>query len=263
MKVAWITTALALLSAGLARADEPRAAPVVELAKGAIVRGPANERQLALVFTGHEFAEGADTILRELKRHHASASFFLTGTFLANTNFASLVQRLRTEGHYVGPHSDRHLLYLPWDGSTNLLVGHEEFVQDLESNLRKIESAGIPRERVRFFLPPYEHYNETIAAWTRESGLVLVNYTPGTRSNADYTGEADRNFVPSNKIYDSILAREAADARGLNGFLLLLHVGAGPGRADKFHQRFGDLLEELEHRGYRFVRIDELLKAER
>jgi peptidoglycan/xylan/chitin deacetylase (PgdA/CDA1 family) len=90
--------------------------------------------------------------------------------------------------------------------------------------------------------------------------LRLVNFTPGTKSNADYTGEAERNFVPSQQIYESILAREHEDPAGLNGYLLLLHIGAGPGRADKMHDRLGSLLDALSARSYRFVRVDELLR---
>lgn len=92
--------------------------------------------------------------------------------------------------------------------------------------------------------------------------MTLINFTPGTRSNADYTGEADRNFVPSSVIYDSILARERQDPNGLNGFILLLHLGAGPGRQDKFHTRFGGLLDVLAAKGYEFVRVDELLDSD-
>jgi len=49
----------------------------------------------------------------------------------------------------------------------------------------------------------------------------------------------------------------------LNGFILLLHLGAGPGRADKFHARVGELLDDLARRGYEFVRVDELLRPPR
>ena len=87
----------------------------------------------------------------------------------------------------------------------------------------------------------------------------MINYTPGTRSNADYTGEADKNFVSSKTIYESVVAKEREDPNGLNGFLLLLHVGSGPGRQDKFHKRFGELLDYLAGKGYEFVRVDELL----
>lgn len=227
--------------------------------QGAIRRGPTHERNIALLFTAHTFAEGGETILNELARRGAKASFFLTGEFLEGPQFAPLVRRMISERHYVGPHSDRHLLYCSWEAEPRLLVTREQFRADLEANLRKLARFGLTRAACRYFVPPYEHYSAHIAAWARDAGLTLISFTPGTRSTADYTGEADRNFVSSDAIFESILRREREDARGLNGFLLLLHLGSGPGRADKFHRRFGELLDALRARGYRFVRVDELM----
>jgi len=228
--------------------------------EGAIIRGSTSAKRLAFVFTGHEFAEGGETILNEFSLHKGKGSFFLTGDFLANTNFGPFIRRIVQEGHYLGPHSDKHVLYCPWDGPKKTLVTREEFRADLAANLQKIEEAGFSRVQLRYFLPPYEHYNRQIAEWAEEMGLTLINYTPGTRSNADYTGEAEKNFVSSKTIFESIVAKERQDPNGLNGFLLLLHVGSGPGREDKFHKRFGELLEHLAGKGYKFVRVEELLK---
>ena len=231
----------------------------VELRDGGIIRGPTSSRRLAIVFTGHGFAEGGETILSELARHKGKGSFFFTGDFLTNAVFRPLVERIVAEGHYLGPHSDKHVLYCPWEGPKKTLVTRAGFKTDLESNLRKIERFGVKRSQIRYFLPPYEHYNREIVDWAGGMGLTLVNYTPGTRSNADYTGEAEKNFVSSRVIFDSIVAREAKDPHGLNGFLLLVHIGSGPGRADKFPARFGELLDCLGAKGYQFVRADELL----
>jgi peptidoglycan/xylan/chitin deacetylase (PgdA/CDA1 family) len=216
---------------------------------------------LALVFAGHGYAEGGETILNELGNYKAKASFFFTGDFLTNTSFEPLVQRVVRGGHYLGPHSDRHVLYCPWEGPKKTLMTRAEFKSDLESNLRKIERFEVPRAQVRYFLPPYEHYNKEIADWAKAMGLTLVNYTPGTRSNADYTCEADKDFVSSKAIFESIVRLEQQDSHGLNGFILLLHIGTGPGRADKFAARFGELLDFLVGKGYQFVRVDELLDA--
>ncbi|MDW8310038.1 MAG: polysaccharide deacetylase family protein [Verrucomicrobiales bacterium] len=229
--------------------------------QGAIRRGSTHRRDIALLFTAHTFAEGGETILDELARRGAKASFFLTGEFLDTPEFAPLVRRMVRDGHYVGPHSDRHLLYCSWEREPQLLVTRAQFRADLAANLRKLERFGLRRAVIRYFVPPYEHYTADIATWTREAGLTLISFTPGTRSTADYTGEADKNFVPTDTIFESILQRERADPHGLNGFLLLLHLGSGPGRADKFHRRFGELLDVLGARGYRFVRVEELLGA--
>jgi peptidoglycan/xylan/chitin deacetylase (PgdA/CDA1 family) len=139
-------------------------------------------------------------------------------------------------------------------------VTQRAFERDVEDNLQAIEAFGVRRGDVRYWVPAYEWYNAEIAAWSADLGLTLVNFTPGTRSNADYTGEADRNFVPSQQIIASILAREQEDPHGLRGCLLLLHLGAGPGRTDKLHSRFGELLDALAGRGYTFVRVDDLLR---
>ncbi|HEY8549654.1 MAG TPA: polysaccharide deacetylase family protein [Vicinamibacterales bacterium] len=233
------------------------------LEDGGIVRGPVDRRRLALVFTGHEFAEGATTILNVLAQRRAKASFFLTGVFLRNPAFREAVKRMVREGHLVGPHSDAHLLYCPWTGPKVTLVPRDTFLSDLEANIRALQPYGIARDEVRYFLPSYEWYNREIVEWTREAGLTLVCHTKGTRSNADYTEEGTRQFVATVKILESIYTREREDPQGLNGFLLLLHVGAGPRRKDKLHYRFAELVEYLVARGYELTRVDTLLETKR
>jgi peptidoglycan/xylan/chitin deacetylase (PgdA/CDA1 family) len=229
-------------------------------ADGAIVRGPAAAKVVALVFTGHEFAEGGTAILDALGRHDAHASFFLTGDFLRRPDFAILVRRIVAEGHYLGPHSDRHLLYCDWTAAKKTLVTRDRFREDLERNLREIERFGVPRSGARYVLPAYEWCNREVVGWASELGAETVNFTPGTRSNADYMEDDDPKFVPSAAIAESILqAGERTD--GLNGFILLMHVGAGPRRTDKMHARLPGLLDALVSRGYRFVRLDTLLAS--
>jgi peptidoglycan/xylan/chitin deacetylase (PgdA/CDA1 family) len=254
----WAIFGFGLALSKSALAGEDRAGLTIE--RGAIVRGPKNERKLSLVFTADLYAEGATTILDTLRDRRIHASFFLTGRFLREPRFDPIVARLRDEGHLVGPHSDAHLLYANWDKPPRLLVTRETFNADLTANLRELEAHKIKSAEVRVFLPPYEHYTEEIARWTKETGLSLVNMTAGTRSNTDYMLDADPRFVSAEAIVDSILQAEKADPDGLNGYLLLMHLGAGPGRTrDHLHERLGALLDELARRAYQFVRVDELL----
>ena len=230
-----------------------------ELREGGIIRGSKARKEIALEFTGDSFAEGGATILNALKQHNAKASFFFTGTFLRNPDFKPLIERIIADGHYIGPHSDAHLLYCPWSGKKTTLVSRDVFRSDLEQNLKAIEAFGIKRARVTHWIPPYEWYNEEIVAWSKELGLTLVNFTLGTRSNADYTEDAAKNFIPSKVIIESIVKKEREDPNGLNGFLLLLHVGVGPKRTDKMHERLDGLLTVLKQKGYQFVTVPDLL----
>ena len=139
---------------------------------GAIVRSSKSTRQVALVFTGHQFAEGAPVVLEALARHGVKASFFLTGDFLRNAQFAPVIRQMLAEGHYMGPHSDRHRLYCTWTPDRRTLLTRVEFETDLSGNLRELERFGVTRRQARFFLPAYEHHNRDISDWTQMMGLT-------------------------------------------------------------------------------------------
>lgn len=234
---------------------------VIREPQGAIIRGDPGRKRIALVFTGDLYAESADPILDELGRRGIHAGFFLTGNFLRNERFRPAIDRLIAEGHYLGPHSDRHLLYCDWADRDKSLITREEFAADLRANLAAIhEFGGLAMGEQPLFIPPYERYNREQAGWCKELGVTLVNFTPGTGSNRDYAAEGERAFVPSTTLREDILAHERRAEHGLNGFILLLHVGSN--RKDPFHTQFGSLCEELTARGYEFVRIDRLLRGD-
>jgi peptidoglycan/xylan/chitin deacetylase (PgdA/CDA1 family) len=153
-------------------------------------------------------------------------------------------------------------LYCDWINRDSLLVSKKQFQTDLFDNMAALEATGVKTENVRLFLPPYEWYNDSIASWTKEMGLQLINYTPGTRSHADYTTPADRNYRSSEEIYQSIINYEKGKPAGLNGFLLLMHIGADTMRTDKFYYQLPQLIKYLKAKGYQFQRVDELLKTD-
>lgn len=262
---AWLSTLIAAV-AWFAPATEAKETRAVERESyGAIIRGPASEKRLSLVFTGDEFGESAAPILDALRQRKIKASFFLTGKFVRDPKLRPLAARMIAEGHYLGPHSNGHLLYCDWAQRDRSLVTKEEFSSDLEQNVAGLRDMGALRDgRTVYFMPPYEWYNRDQAVWASEMELsppakiVLINFTPGSGSNRDYAREGDPRFVPAQKIYDDILAYEEREERGLRGFILLLHLGSG--RKDPFHPLVGKLCDELKNRGYEAVRIDELLE---
>jgi peptidoglycan/xylan/chitin deacetylase (PgdA/CDA1 family) len=212
------------------------------------------------VFTGDEFGDGADFIAKALKKENIHGSFFLTGSFYRNKKFQKILADLKKNGNYLGSHSDKHLLYCDWTKRDSLLLTHREFTTDLENAYKELKQWGIEKKDAHYFLPPYEWYNDSISKWTNEIGLQLVNFTPGTRSNADYTyPEMGNKYLSSDTIFHSILNFEKNSSNGLNGFILLVHIGTDPRRTDKFYWKLPALINELKERGYHFVRIDGLL----
>ena len=212
-----------------------------------------------MVFTGDEFADGGDYIVKILKQHKVPASFFFTGRFYRNPAFKNTIRQLKKDQHYLGAHSDQHLLYCDWSKRDSLLVTRAEFTSDLLQNYMAMKNFGIEKEQAEFFLPPYEWYNDSIAAWTRKLGFKLINYTPGTLSHTDYTTPQMKNYKASAEIYASILKREQNFSSGLSGFILLVHISTDAGRTDKFYYKLNELITNLKRKGYSFVKINGLL----
>jgi peptidoglycan/xylan/chitin deacetylase (PgdA/CDA1 family) len=225
---------------------------------GAIIRGDSSKKQIALVFTGDEFGDGGNFIAKTLSQQKIKASFFLTGHFYKKPEFQKTIQDLRDQQNYLGPHSFNHLLYCDWNKRDSLLVTKKEFTNDLLANLDIIHSKGINTSNTKYFLPAYEWYNDSIAAWTKDLGLQLVDYSPGTLSNADYTTPDLKNYRDSKTIYNSIIGFEKKSSSGLNGFILLAHIGTDQGRTDKFYYHLPELITYLKKKGYFFVTIDQL-----
>ena len=224
--------------------------PHIKMSHGAIVRMDTSTKKVWLTFTAHEFADGFDTVLNTLNHHNAKASFFLTGDFTRISGYDKLISRLKAAGHYIGAHSDKHLLYCDWDKRDSLLVTKEEFMTDLEDNYKALAKHGIKRDMAPVYLPPYEWYNDTISAWTREAGLILVNISSGTITNQDWTVPDGKPYYSSDYLMNNFLAYE--NKKGLNGYILLIHPGTDPRRTDKFYMNLDSILTYLERRNYSF-----------
>jgi len=238
-------------------AQQPQAArndgPRFGLDHGAVVRGELQEKKIALIFTGGDYGEGTAPILDTLSKLKIQAGFFVTGVFLGDAGRRQLVQRAVKEGHYVGPHSDQHPLYCDWDDREKSLISEPEFKKDLQKNIADLKQLDALASGAVYFIPPYEWFNHDQVIWARAIGVRLFNFSPGSGSNA----ESDAKFVSSQQILKDILAYEENDPHGLNGYILLIHLGAA--RKDKMFLLLQPLVEELRGRGYEFVRIDQML----
>ncbi len=220
---------------------------------GGLERADTTQQIIYLMFTGGDYNDGRKKVPRFLKKKKVKAHFFFTGDFYRLPENKSAIRKLKKHGHYLGAHSDKHLLYAAWENRDSLLVTKEVFRDDLLQNYDEMAVHGISESSAPYFMPPYEWYNQQISDWTTEMGLQLINFTPGTRSNADYTTpKMGKIYISSDEIYQRILDYESNSSAGLNGFLLLIHIGTHPDRTDKFYDRLPELIEELRSRGYRF-----------
>ncbi|WP_164123218.1 MULTISPECIES: glycoside hydrolase family 9 protein [Sphingobacterium] len=219
---------------------------------GATVRGDSTVREVSLVFTGDEFRDGLPVIAKVIKSKKVKASFFVTGRFLEDKKSARIIRKLIRQGHYVGPHSDQHLLYMPWEDRNKLLVTKGEFVKDIKRNMDRIEELG--GKNIDKFIPPYEWYNAVIVKWAKELGLGTYNFTPGLRTATDYTyPEMGDRYWTTDQILNQVYKYERS--KGINGYIILVHLGTDRRRQDKLYNKLGELIEEIRSKNYKFVAL--------
>lgn len=216
---------------------------------GGIIRTDPSVRHVDFVFTAADKADGADRIISTLRKYNIKGGFFFTGEFFEL--YPDVVRRLVAEGHYVGSHSYGHLLYAPCGKRDSLLVTRQEFEEDMFKSYKVLREFGITD--APYFIPPYEHYNATISSWARQLGLQVINYTPGTLTNGDYTTPGMSRYFSSKEILGKIREYERTDPDGLNGHIMLIHFGTDPSRTDKFYDKLPGLIRELRRKGYSFT----------
>lgn len=219
---------------------------------GAITRKNMDSNEIRLIFSIDSNFEGLKHILNVLKRKHIKASFFLTGNALNNTKLKPFIKQIIKESHYIGGHSDKHILYANWEDRTSL-VSKDSLIADLDGNRIALEKWKVDKKKAQYYLPPYEWYNSQNIQDIKSYGWTPVNFTNGLRTAADYTTPEMSNYLSSQEIINQLYDFESL--KGLNGAIILIHPGTEETRTDKLYLRLDEIIEELQNRNYKFTKF--------
>lgn len=251
------TAGLACLFAAMEQKghEQEAAASFTKDDRGAIVRVDPENKKIYLCFTADLNFNGAPTILKTLKKHKIKGNFFLTGNCLRSEEQRPVIEQIVKEGHYVGGHSDNHVLYCDWGGERADLMSVDSIICDLKANYAALSRYGITREKAQWFLPPYEHYNASNVAVLNAMGVKTVNYTPGIGTPADYTTPDMKNYRDAQTLIDGLYKFEKSE--GLSGALVLIHPGIVEARpqAERLYNRLDEIVKYLKKKGYTFERL--------
>lgn len=225
--------------------------------RGGIIGKRTHAKNIALIFSGHNYYYGMDNILTTLKRKQIKAGFFFTGLIFNKRNGIRYIKRLVREGHYLGPHSHSHIMYHPW-GASYVRISRRHFRKDLRANIQDIQKYFNMDNKLKIFLPPYETYNKTISSWSRQMGYQIISYTPHSLTHKDWISRHSRRYISSARLLRHVLRR--GQQNQLKGAILLIHTGISKKtRRKPFYKFLPNLISHLEKMGYQFIRIDRFL----
>lgn len=205
---------LLLASRGVERISLPVSAPVR-------VESPA----VALTFDDGPLAQTTGTLLDELKKRGAHATFFLIGSQLEGNE--GLVERMADEGHQVGVHT--------WDhaGLTGLSEG------DFYRQVGRMEEAleGLTGQESYAIRPPYGYVDATVQ---RRAGAPIYLWS---------IDPEDWKYRDTQRVVDHVVSRAK------DGDVILLHdIYPTSVRAA------AQIVDALQARGFQFLTLDELAR---
>ena len=186
-------------------------------------------REVALTFDdGPSPYTGA--VLAILRRLHVPATFFQTGTSIAN--FPRQARQELELGVSIGDHTETH----PFLAALPSAAQRSEIIADAH----RIHAYGAPYPRL--FRPPYESFDPQTISLVRAAHMLMVLWSVDTR---DF----------SRPGVGAIVATAVSDARP--GGIILMHDGGGP--REQTVAALPRIVALLRRRHYRLVTVGRLL----
>ncbi|MFJ3661248.1 bifunctional polysaccharide deacetylase/glycosyltransferase family 2 protein [Streptomyces sp. NPDC090119] len=213
--------------------------PVIDTRGGRTDSLRVPERRIVLTFDDGPDPTWTPQVLDALRRNHARATFFVTGTM--TSRYPELVRRMVDEGHEVGLHTFNH---------PDLSYQSKRRV-DWELSQGQLALAGAAGIRSSLFRPPYSSFASAmddrswpVAEYVGGRGYLIVL---NDRDSEDWRRPGAEEII-----------RRATPAQG-KGAVVLMHDSGGD--RSQTVQAIDTLLPRLQQQGYRFQTLTEALDA--
>lgn len=213
--------------------------PVIDTRGGQAKSLRIPEHRLVLTFDDGPDPTWTPKVLDVLKKHHAHATFFVTGTMASR--YPGLVRRMVAEGHEVGLHTFNHP-DLSYQSKTRI---------DWELSQNQLALAGAAGVRTSLFRPPYSSYADAMD----DKSWPVTQYI-GSRGYLTVVNNYDSEDWQRPGV-EAIIRN--ATPKGGRGAVVLMHDSGG-NRAQTL-AALDRYLPRLQGEGYRFANLTEALGA--
>ncbi|MFF2128072.1 glycosyltransferase [Streptomyces olivochromogenes] len=213
--------------------------PVIDTRGGRTNSLTVPDHRLVLTFDDGPDPTWTPKVLDVLKKHHAHAVFFVTGTM--TSRYPELVKRMVEEGHEVGLHTFNHP-DLSFQSTKRI---------DWELSQNQLALAGAAGIRTSLFRPPYSSFADAMD----NKSWPVTEYI-GTRGYITVVNNTDSEDWQKPGV-DRIIRN--ATPKGGKGAIVLMHDSGGD--RHQTVQALDRFVPELQARGYRFQNLTEALDA--
>ncbi|MFJ9012263.1 glycosyltransferase [Streptomyces canus] len=213
--------------------------PVIDTRSGRATSLKMPDRRLVLTFDDGPDPTWTPKVLDVLKKHHAHAVFFVTGTMASR--YPDLVKRIVDEGHEVGLHTFNH---------PDLSFQSKKRI-DWELSQNQLALAGAAGIRTSLFRPPYSSFADAMD----DKSWPVTQYI-GTRGYVTVVNNTDSEDWQKPGVRQII--RNATPKSG-KGAIVLMHDSGGD--RHQTVQALDRFLPDMQDKGYEFDNLTEALDA--
>ncbi|MDQ0930428.1 polysaccharide deacetylase family protein [Streptomyces turgidiscabies] len=213
--------------------------PVIDTRSGRTTSLRIPDHRLVLTFDDGPDPKWTPKVLDVLKKHHAHAVFFVTGTM--TSRYPELVRRMVDEGHEVGLHTFNH---------PDLSFQSKKRI-DWELSQNQLALAGAAGIRTSLFRPPYSSFADAMD----DKSWPVTQYI-GKRGYITVVNNTDSEDWRKPGV-DAIIRQ--ATPKGGKGAIVLMHDSGGD--RHQTVQALDRFLPEMTKKGYDFRNLTEALDA--
>ncbi|MEU2622252.1 glycosyltransferase [Streptomyces sp. NPDC007157] len=213
--------------------------PVIDTRGGRTTSLRIPDHHLVLTFDDGPDPTWTPKVLDVLKKHHAHAVFFVTGTM--TSRYPQLVRRMVAEGHEVGVHTFSH---------PDLSYQSKKRI-DWELSQTQLAITGAAGIRTSLFRPPYSSFADAM-----DNRSWPVTRYIGSRGYITVVNNTDSEDWRKPGV--AAIVRDATPHDG-KGAIVLMHDSGGD--RHQTVQALDRFIPLLQHRGYTFGNLTEALNA--
>ncbi|MGX1369660.1 cellulose synthase/poly-beta-1,6-N-acetylglucosamine synthase-like glycosyltransferase/peptidoglycan/xylan/chitin deacetylase (PgdA/CDA1 family) [Streptomyces canus] len=213
--------------------------PVIDTRGGKATSLKLPDHRIVLTFDDGPDPTWTPKVLDVLKKHHAHAVFFVTGTMASR--YPDLVQRMVDEGHEIGLHTFNH---------PDLSFQSKKRI-DWELSQNQLALAGAAGIRTSLFRPPYSSFADAMD----DKSWPVTEYI-GTRGYITVVNNTDSEDWQKPGVAKII---SNATPKNGKGAIVLMHDSGGD--RHQTVQALDQFLPDMTDKGYEFDNLTEALDA--